>query len=193
MKILMINGSRREHGCTYNALTEMSKVFKDEGIDSEIFFVGKRAVNGEINELVEEIAEAAKTADGIVVGSPVYYASPTGEVIAVLDRLWGVAGNDLRAKPASAITSARRAGTSATLDVLNKYFEFNQMPIVSANYWNMVHGVAPEDVFSDEEGMQIMRVLAGNMAWLVKSIAAGKEAGVKQPEAVEKIKTSFIR
>lgn len=193
MKIMMINGSRREHGCTYNALTEMARVFKEEGIDSEIFFVGKRAVNGEIDDLVRELAEAAKTADGIVVGSPVYYASPTGEVIAVLDRLWGVAGNDLRAKPAAAVTSARRAGTSATLDVLNKYFEFNQMPIVSANYWNMVHGVAPEDVFKDEEGMQIMRVLAGNMAWLVKSIATGKAAGVKQPESVEKIKTSFIR
>lgn len=193
MKVVMINGSRREHGCTYTALTEMSKVFKAEGIDTEVFFVGTRAVKGEIDDLVKKIAEAVKTADGLVIGSPVYYASPTGEVIALLDRLWGAAGADLRFKPAAAITSARRAGTSATLDVINKYFQFNQMPIVSSNYWNMVHGSLPEDVFRDEEGVQIMQILASNMSWLIKSIAAGKKAGVKQPQNVEKIHTSFIR
>lgn len=193
MKVLMINGSRCEHGCTYTAMTEMAAVFKEEGIDSEIVFAGSRALNGDIDALVNEIAEAVKTADGIVIGSPVYYASPSGEVIALLDRLWGVAGEDLRFKPAAAITSARRAGTTATLDVLNKYFQFNQMPIVSANYWNMVHGRAPDDVHKDEEGLQIMRVLAGNMVWLMRSIEAGKAAGVKQPSAVDKVYTHFIK
>ena len=155
MKVLMINGSRREHGCTYTALQKMAEVFAEAGVESEIIFVGKRAVNGEIDELVKEIAGAAATADGIVVGSPVYYASPTGEVLSVLDRLFSVAEADLRFKPAAAVTSARRAGTTACLDALNKYFMFNQMPIVSSRYWNMVHGSVPEDVKKDEEGLKV--------------------------------------
>jgi multimeric flavodoxin WrbA len=193
MKVLMINGSRREHGCTYTALQKMAEVFAEAGVESEIIFVGKRAVNGEIDELVKEIAGAAATADGIVVGSPVYYASPTGEVLSVLDRLFSVAEADLRFKPAAAVTSARRAGTTACLDALNKYFMFNQMPIVSSRYWNMVHGSVPEDVKKDEEGLQIMEVLAKNMIWLMQSIAAGKEKGVVQPQPVKKVLTNFIR
>lgn len=193
MKVLMINGSRREHGCTYTALQKMAEVFAEAGVESEIIFVGKRAVNGEIDEVVKEIAGAAATADGIVVGSPVYYASPTGEVLSVLDRLFSVAEADLRFKPAAAVTSARRAGTTACLDALNKYFMFNQMPIVSSRYWNMVHGSVPEDVKKDEEGLQIMEVLAKNMIWLMQSIAAGKEKGVVQPQPVKKVFTNFIR
>lgn len=193
MKVVLINGSRREKGCTYTALGEVSKVLNENGIETEIFHVGVKAINGEMDSIVKEVASAVKTADGFIVGSPVYYASPSGEVMAFLDRLYGVAEADLRFKPAAAVTSARRAGTTATLDVLNKYFEYNQMPIISSRYWNMVHGSNPEDVFKDEEGMQIMRTIGKNMAWILKSIEAGKAAGVAQPVAEEKIFTNFIK
>lgn len=193
MKVLLINGSRRENGCTYTALNEIANVLNENGIDTEIFFVGERAVNGKMDEAVKEAAQLVKTADGIIVGSPVYYASPSGEIIAFLDRLFGVAEADLRFKPAAAVTSARRAGTTATIDVLNKYFLYNQMPIVSSRYWSMVHGSRPEDVFMDEEGIQIMQTIGTNMAWLLKSIEAGKKAGVEQPVAQQKKFTNFIR
>ena len=193
MKVVLINGSRREKGCTYTALTEIAKELQNEGIETEIFHIGVKAVNGEMNQIVSEVAEAVKSADGLIVGSPVYYASPSGEVMAFLDRLFGVAKDDLMYKPAAAIASARRAGTSTTLDVLNKYFLYNHMPLVSSCYWNMVHGSNPEDVLKDEEGMQTMRTLAKNMAWILKSIEAGKESGVKQPVAEEKVFTNFIR
>ena len=193
MKVVLINGSRREKGCTYTALTEIAKELQNEGIETEIFHIGVKAVNGEMNQIVSEVAEAVKNADGLIVGSPVYYASPSGEVMAFLDRLFGVAKEDLMYKPATAIASARRAGTSTTLDVLNKYFLYNQMPLVSSCYWNMVHGSNPEDVLKDEEGMQTMRTLAKNMAWILKSIEAGKASGVKQPVAEEKVFTNFIR
>ena len=193
MKVIMINGSRREKGCTYTALTEIAKELQNEGIETEIFHIGVKAVNGEMNQIVSEVAEAVKSADGLIVGSPVYYASPSGEVMAFLDRLFGVAKDDLMYKPATAIASARRAGTSTTLDVLNKYFLYNQMPLVSSCYWNMVHGSNPEDVLKDEEGMQTMRTLAKNMAWILKSIEAGKASGVKQPVAEAKVFTNFIR
>ena len=193
MKVLLINGSRRENGCTYTALNEIANVLNENGIDTEIFFVGERAVNGKMDEAVKEAAQLVKTADGIIVGSPVYYASPSGEIIAFLDRLFGVAEADLRFKPAAAVTSARRAGTTATIDVLNKYFLYNQMPIVSSRYWSMVHGSKPEDVFMDEEGIQIMQTIGTNMAWLLKSIEAGKKAGVEQPVAQQKKFTNFIR
>ena len=193
MKVVLINGSRREKGCTYTALTEIAKEFQKENIETEIFHIGVKAVNGEMNQIVSEVAEAVKNADGLIVGSPVYYASPSGEVMAFLDRLFGVAKEDLMYKPAAAIASARRAGTSTTLDVLNKYFLFNQMPLVSSCYWNMVHGSNPEDVLKDEEGMQTMRTLAKNMAWILKSIEAGKASGINHPVAEEKVFTNFIR
>lgn len=193
MKVVMVNGSRRENGCTYTALNVIAEVLKENGIESEIYFVGQRAMNGEMDAVVKEVAEAVKTADGFIVGSPVYYASPSGEVIAFLDRLYGAAEADLRFKPAAAITSARRGGTTATLDVLNKYFLYNQMPVVSSRYWSMVHGSKPEDVLKDEEGIQIMKTIGKNMAWLLKSIEAGKAAGVEQPVAEQKVFTNFIR
>lgn len=193
MKVVMVNGSRRENGCTYTALNVIAEVLKENGIDSEIYFVGQRAMNGEMDAVVKEVAEAVKIADGFIVGSPVYYASPSGEVIAFLDRLYGAAEADLRFKPAAAITSARRGGTTATLDVLNKYFLYNQMPVVSSRYWSMVHGSKPEDVLKDEEGIQIMKTIGKNMAWLLKSIEAGKAAGVEQPVAEQKVFTNFIR
>lgn len=193
MKVVMVNGSRRENGCTYTALNIIADELKKAGIDSEIFYVGQKAVNGEIDSIVKEVAEALKEADGFIVGSPVYYASPSGEVISFLDRLFGVAEADLRFKPGAAITSARRAGTTATLDVLNKYFMFAQMPLVASRYWNMVHGSNPEEVLRDEEGVQIMKTIGINMAWIIKSIEAGKNAGVAQPVAEQKIFTNFIR
>lgn len=193
MKVVLVNGSRREKGCTYTALNEIAGVLNAAGIETQMFHVGLKAVNGEMDSIVDEVAQAVKTADGFIVGSPVYYASPSGEVVAFLDRLWGKAEADLRFKPGAAICSARRGGTSATLDVLNKYFLYNQMPLISSRYWNMVHGNTPEDVMKDEEGVQIMRTIGTNMAWILESIEAGKKAGVKQPEAEQKIFTNFIR
>jgi len=193
MKVLLINGSRKVNGCTYTALTEIAKELTARGIESEIFNAGNKVLNGEVNEAVKEAAELVKEADGIVVGSPVYYASPSGEIIMFLDRLFGTASADMRLKPAATIASARRGGTTATLDVLNKYFLYNQMPLIASNYWNMVHGNTPEDVMKDEEGLQIMHTLGKNMAWFLESIEAGKKAGLEKPAAETKIYTNFIR
>ena len=193
MKVIMINGSRKEKGCTFTALQIIAEVLKENGIETQITHIGLKAMNGQMNEIVKDVADSVKTADGIIVGSPVYYASPSGEVVAFLDRLFAMAEADLRFKPAAAVVSARRGGTTASLDVLNKYFQFNQMPIISSRYWNMVHGNTPEEVMRDEEGVQIMKTIGRNMAWILKSIEAGKAAGVTQPEAEQKIFTNFIR
>lgn len=193
MKVLLLNGSRREKGCTYTALSLVAKELEAAGIDTEIIYIGLNTVNGKLDALVKDVAAKMKEADGLVVGSPVYYASPTGEIQVFLDRFAGVAGADLRHKPAAAIASARRAGTSTTLDVLNKYLMYNEMPVVSSNYWNMVHGNTPEEVLRDKEGVQIMETLGRNMAWLLKSIEAGKKAGVEEPSKPVKVMTNFIR
>lgn len=194
MKVLLINGSRRKAGCTYTALEEIAGVLNKEGIETEIFFVGIDAVNGNINNLVKEAGEKCAEADGFIFGSPVYYASPTGEILAFLDRLFWNYGNVMKHKPGAAIVSARRGGTTASFDVLNKYFTINEMPIVSSRYWNMVHGNSPEEVRQDEEGLQVMRILAKNMAWMLKCIEAGKAAGIEAPVMDEERKsTNFIR
>ena len=193
MKVLLLNGSRREKGCTYTALSLVAKELEKAGIDTEIVYIGLNTVNGKLDELVKECAAKMKEADGLVVGSPVYYASPTGEIQVFLDRFAGVAGGDMRLKPAAAIASARRAGTSTTLDVLNKYLMYNEMPVVSSNYWNMVHGSKPEDVLQDKEGVQIMETLGKNMAWMLKCFEAGKAAGVALPQTERDYKTNFIR
>ncbi|MGN0436827.1 MAG: flavodoxin family protein [Wujia sp.] len=192
MKVILVNGSRREKGCTYTALQMIAEELNERGIETELYYIGQRVINGEMDTVVREVAAAVKEADGFIVGSPVYYASPSGEVIAFLDRLFAVAEAGLRFKPGAAIASARRGGTTATLDVLNKYFLYNQMPLVSSRYWNMVHGNTPEDVMRDDEGIQIMKTVGRNMAWLLKSIEAGKSAGVEQPIAEQKIFTNFI-
>ena len=193
MKVVLVNGSRNEFGCIHQALSIIAEELKANGIDSQIIYVGSRACNGKINEAVDELGQAMQKADGLIVGSPVYYASPSGEVIAVLDRLFGKYGADMRFKPASAVASARRAGTTASLDVINKYFSFNNMPIVSASYWNNVHGSQASDVLLDLEGVQNLKVLARNMAWLLKCIEAGKEKDIKAPELEEKIKFNYVR
>lgn len=192
MKVLMINGSRREHGCTEAALRFVAEALKEEGIDSEIIFVGTDSVNGNLNALVKALKEKCTEADGFVFGSPVYYASPSGEIQVVLDRLFSMAGDEMKYKPAAVVTSARRAGTTASLDVLAKYPSINEMPIVTSCYWPMVHGKKPEDVQKDEEGVYVMKRLGKNMAWILKSIEAGKAAGVPQPQPSQKPTTNFI-
>ncbi len=188
MKVLLLNGSPRKEGCTYTALCEVAGALEKNGIETEIIQAGNPAV-----EFVRAAAEKMKTADGLVVGSPVYWASPTGEIVTFMDKFCGMAGKDMLRKPAAAVASARRAGTTATLEVLSKYFSYHQMPIVSSCYWPMVHGNTPEEVKQDLEGMQIMRMLGNNMAWLLKCLEAGKEAGIPAPEQEQQVRTNFIR
>ena len=193
MKVILFNGSRYERGSTYTALNLVSEALNENGIETEIFWVGGRALTGEIDALVKEAIEKIQGADGIVLGSPVYYASPSGEMVAFLDRLYWQGEKFLRFKPAAAITVARRAGTTACLDVLNKYITYAQQPVITSRYWNMVHGSNGDDVLKDEEGIQIMKTIGRNMAWILKSIEAGKAAGIAQPEAEKKVWTNFIR
>jgi len=206
MKVLMLNGSPHEYGCTRAALDEIAGVLADEGIESEILWLGKEPIPGcsgcgacrktgrcGHEDMVNCIAEAMAACDGLIVGSPVHYAAASGQITCVLDRLFYSCSGEMRLKPAAAIASARRAGTTATLDQLNKYFTISQMPIVSSRYWNMVHGNTPEEVLQDEEGMSIMRTLGHNMAWLLKSIEAGRQAGLEMPEQEPRKQTNFIR
>ena len=213
MKVLMLNGGVREDGCTYTALAEIGKTLEKEGIDYEIFFIGnepirdctgcracgkeKKCVYTENGDIVNAFMEKAKEADGFVFGSPVYFAHPTGRILSFLDRAfysnYGGTDDALAFKPGASIVSARRGGTTASFDVLNKYFTIKQMPIVSSTYWNMVHGNTPEEVLRDTEGIQTMRNIAHNMAWLLKSIEAGKKAGVPMPETQKGARTNFIK
>ena len=179
MKAILVNGSRREKGCTFTALSLIAKELNAAGIDTEIYFIGKKVIDGKVDEAVKEVGEALSDADAFVVGSPVYYASPSGESQMFLDRLFMQYGKDLKFKPAAAVASARRAGTTATLDGLNKYFMINQMPVVSSTYWNMVHG--------------FMQNLGRNMAWLLQCIEAGKAAGIEHPQEPATVRTNFIR
>ena len=188
MKVLLLNGSPRKEGCTFTALSEIAATLDKNGIDTEIFQAGNPDT-----ENVKAAAAKLKESDALIVGSPVYWASPSGQIIEFMDKLCSMAGKDMLHKPAAAIASARRAGTTATLDVLLKYFTYHEMPVVSANYWNMVHGNTPDEVRQDAEGLQIMRTLGNNMAWLLKCLEAGKNAGIEVPEAEAKIKTNFIR
>ena len=184
MKVVLVNGSRRDAGCTYTALSVVAKELEAQGIDTEIVAVGSRVVKGELDAVVKEVGAKITDADGLIVGSPVYDASPTGEILMFLDRLFGAYGNELRYKCGSSIASARRGGTT---------FQINQMPVVSSNYWNIVHGNTPDEVVKDEEGMQTMRLLGQNFAWLVKSIDAAKKQGIELPQGENKIKTNYIR
>lgn len=207
MKVILLNGSPHEKGCTFTALSEIAKELEKNGIESEILQLGKQAVHGCIGcgkchtlkkcvfegDIVNEAVCKIAAADGFVVGSPVYFASANGSLIAALDRIFSAGRADFAHKPAAAIASARRAGTTATVDELNKYFGISRMPIVTSQYWPMVHGNTPDEVKKDEEGMQIMQTLADEMAWLIKSIEAGKKAGVELPTAKPAVKTNFIR
>lgn len=187
MKVLLLNGSRREKGCTYTALSIVAEALEKNGIEAEIIHALP------VDDVVGEVAEKLKTADGVVFGSPVYWASPSGEMVFFLDRLAAKAGALLAHKAGAVVASARRAGTTATLDVLNKYVAYHQMVCVNSNYWTMVHGNTPDEVRRDEEGVQIMRVLGENMAWVLKCLEAGKKAGIEPPAGEKKILTNFIR
>ena len=205
LNVLIINGSPRSEGNTIAAIDEMVKVFDSERIKTEIANVGNMSVRGclgcyscqktgkcVIDDEVNEMAKKLEKADGIVLASPVYYASPNGSMIAFLDRLFFSSSCDKTMKVAATIACARRAGTTATLDVLNKYIMYGGFAVASSQYWNMVHGAAPGESIKDEEGMQTMRVLAKNMVFMMKSIALGKEK-YGLPEKEEKLRTNFIR
>lgn len=206
MKVLMINGSPNVHGCTYTALCEIGKALSKNEIDSEIYHIGTRPIAGCIacgecksgspcifDDGVNEIASRLDAFDALIVGAPIYYAGPSGQSTAFLDRLFYSAAAKLAGKPGAAIVSCRRGGASAGFDRLLKYFSINSMPIVTSQYWNQVHGNTPEEVIQDEEGMQTMRTLGENMAWLLKCIEAGKAAGVPAPAKEPKLRTNFIR
>ncbi len=208
MKVLLVNGAPHEKGCTYTALCEIENELKKEGIDTEIFWLGNKQVRGCIgcakcvdnggkcvfeDDVVNTLVDKAKEADGFVFGSAVHYAAPSGTICAVLDRAFYSGSVNFRYKPASAIVSCRRAGSTAALDVLNKYMTISNMPVVSSGYWNMVHGSKAEDVLKDEEGLQTMRIIGRNMSWLLKCIELGKENGVEKPASEAKIRTNFIR
>ena len=207
MHVLLFNGSPHKNGCTFTALSEVAKTLEENGVKAEILQIGAKPVRGCIacggcagkgrcafgDDIVNTLIEKMEQADGFIVGSPVYYASANGAVECILDRAFYAGGKAFVHKPAAAVASARRAGTTATLDELTKYFTISQMPVVSSTYWPMVHGNKPEDVAKDEEGLQVMRNLGRNMAWLLKCIEAGKQAGVQVPEAERQYRTNFIR
>jgi multimeric flavodoxin WrbA len=211
MKVLLVNGSPHQKGCTYTALEEVASALTAEGIDTEIFQIGTKPLSGCIAcyncantgncvfpDKVNEFIEAANSADGFVFGSPVHYASAGGAITSFMDRAFfsdALSGkNSFYLKPAAAVVSARRAGTTAAFDQLNKYFTISQMPVISSKYWNMVHGMTPDDVKKDLEGLQIMRILGRNMAWFLKCKEAGIKAGIQFPEKeAENIFTNFIR
>lgn len=205
MKVLMINGSPHPDGNTARGLKEMVKVFDAEGIESEIITVGNREIRGcmgcgqcgrlgkcVMDDLVNEIARKFEAADGLVLGSPVYYGSPNGTLLALADRLFFSTHFSKAMKVGAAVTVARRAGNTATFDALNKYFALSSMPIATSQYWNMLHGLTPGEVEEDPEGLQTMRTLAKNMSFLMKAIALGKEAyGLPEYEKIQF--TNFVR
>lgn len=207
MKVLLINGSPHKEGCTYTALKEVADTLEKEGVETEIFWIGNKPIGGCIacnqctkihkcvfDDSVNICHEKVKNSDAFIFGSPVHYASASGNMTAFMDRLfYSDSGNEFYLKPAAVICSARRAGTTATFDQLNKYLTIKQMPVVSSRYWNMVHGKTPDEVLQDEEGLYTMRVLARNMAYLLKCLDAGKKAGVALPQAEPNVMTNFIR
>ena len=208
MKVLLLNGSSRENGCTYTALKEVADSLEKEGVEIEIVSLGNQPVRdciacGKCRELdnacifnddkINEIIQKASVADAFVFGTPVYYAHPSGRILSVLDRTFYAAKGVFAHKPGAAIASARRGGTTASVDVLNKYFTIAEMPVISSSYWNMVHGNTPEEVKQDLEGLQTMRNLGTNMAWILKCIELGKKNGIEIPNTEKKFATNFIR
>lgn len=208
MKVLLINGSPHEQGCTYTALSEVAGALEKEGIETEIFFIGQVQTgcrgclacrkNGSgrcafNNDAVNAVLEKAQTADGFIFGTPVHYASASGNITSLLDRCFYAGSKFFAYKPGACVVSCRRSGSTSAFDQLNKYFTIVNMPVVSSQYWNMVHGNTPAEVRQDLEGLQTMRTLGRNMAWLLKSIKAGRDAGICIPEPEAKVNTNFIR
>ena len=205
MKVLLLNGSANQKGCTYTALEEIGCPLQPEGSGYEIFQTGARPISDCIgcgqctadgcvfsDDAVNAFVQKAREADGFVFGTPVYYAHASGRILSFLDRAFYSSKDAFVHKPAAAVASARRAGTTASLDDLNKYFGISHMPVIGSSYWNMVHGNRPEEVMQDEEGLQTMRNIAHNMAWLLRCIEAGREQGIL-PRTESGARTNFIR
>ena len=210
MKVLLVNGSPHKEGCTYTALAEVGNALNQSGIDTDIFWIGSKPLSGCIacksciqknrcvfDDAVNDFLELAGDYDGFIFGTPVHWAGASGAITSFLDRVFYAdlngGGNRFLLKPAAVVMSARRAGTTATWDQVNKYFGLMQMPIITSRYWNMVHGAKPEDVKQDAEGLQTLRVLGRNMAWFLKCKEAGEKAGIQLPEQEPMTFTNFIR
>ena len=206
MKVLLLNGSPHKEGCTHTALAEVAAALEGEGVETELFWLGQGDTAGcrgcgacaklgrcVCDDAVNAAAERMRNCDGLVVGSPVHFAAASGQVTCALDRLFYSAKSALQLKPAAAVVSARRGGTTAAIDQLNKYFTISQMPVVSSRYWPMVHGNTPDEVRQDLEGMAVMRQLGRNMAWLLRCLEAGRAAGAPLPAQEPPVKTNFIR
>lgn len=206
MKVVLVNGSPNEKGCTYTALSEVAAELERQGVEAEIVHIGKEPIRGclgcggcrkagrcvfddAVNALAGKLAEA----DGLVFGSPVFYAGISGQLKCFMDRLFYSQDAALAHKPAAAVVSARRGGCATAFDDINRFFTINRMPVVASQYWNQVHGNTPEEVRQDAEGLQIMRTLARNMAWLLRCMEAGRQAGVALPEREAPVRTNFIR
>ncbi len=205
MKVLLVNGSMHEKGCTYTALCEVAKALNANGVETEIYWLGMKAISGcrgcaacvklgkcVIDDCVNEFVEKAKAFDGYVFGSPVHYASAAGALVSFMDRVFYCGAKYLAYKPAAAVVSCRRGGASTTFDVINKYFTINNMLVVGSNYWNEIHGNKSEEALQDAEGLQTMRILGNNMAWALQCLEFGKQAGIA-PKKEDKIRTNFIR
>ncbi len=206
MKVLLVNGSPHHKGCTFTALQEIEKELNLQGIETEIFWIGIRPISGCMgcNQCLESgrccmtdsvnlFLDKAEKADGFIFGSPVHFASAAGALTSFMDRVFYGRAKMFSNKPAASVASCRRGGSTTTFDQLNKYFTISNMPVVSSNYWNAVHGNTPEEVAQDIEGLQTMRILGRNMAWLLKCIEAGKQAGVNPPAFEARTNTNFIR
>lgn len=206
MKVMLVNGSPHHHGCTYTALWAVADELKNQDIECEILHIGGETIRGctacyqcgqsgccVFDDIVNRTAQKLIEADGIIFGTPVYYAGVSGQMKSFMDRLFVSAGKKLAFKPSAVVVSARRGGCSTAFDDLNKYLTINHMPVVPSQYWNQVHGSKPEDVLKDEEGLQTMRSLARNMAWLLKCIECGKANGIVRPKREPVIRTNFIR
>ena len=210
MKVLLVNGSPHKEGCTYTALAEVGNALNQSGIDTDVFWIGSKPLSGCIacksciqknrcvfDDAVNDFLELAGDYDGFIFGTPVHWAGASGAITSFLDRVFYAdlngGGNRFLLKPAAVVMSARRAGTTATWDQVNKYFGLMQMPIITSRYWNMVHGAKPEDVKQDAEGLQTLRVLGRNMAWFLKCKEAGEKAGIQLPKQEPMTFTNFIR
>ena len=205
MKVLLVNGSPHKDGCVFTSLSEVAGALKNNGIDSEIFWIGNQAVQGCIgcwkchedgargcvfqDRLYTEFVTKMKSSDGLVIGAPVYYAGPPGSLCSILDRVFFSAGKYFEFKPAACVVNCRRGGASATFDRLNKYFTILQMPVVSSQYWNSTHGFTPDEVRLDQEGLQTMRTLGNNMAYMLKTAT---KSGIPHPAQEPRIQTNFI-
>ncbi len=206
MKILLINGSPHEKGCTFTALKEVVDTLETAGVETEMYWIGKQPISGcqacgacrktgrcILNDQVSALSDRLDDFDGVVVGSPVYYAGPAGQLCAFLDRLFYSSGGKMAGKVAAGVVSCRRGGASAAFDRLNKYFTICNMAVIGSQYWNQVHGNKPEEVLQDLEGLQTMRTLARNIAYWLQAKAAAQAAGIPLPEGEPRQAANFIR